>query len=95
MTSKVSPASTRLTSAPTVSLSMMSLFPLAFSYSGPSVTTLDLKAPAVSTLSSNACADDKAPPITPASMSRVFLWRFLRGGPKRLDAVGAVLRLNS
>ncbi len=59
---------------------MMSLFPLAFSYSGASATTVDLKAPAVSTLRSVACEGETAAPSAPATvnvaqamMDRLFL----------------------
>src|ERR1700692_4146154 len=53
-TSKLSPASIRFISAPTVSFSTETLLPLVRSYSGSSACTVDLNAPAVSSFSSAA-----------------------------------------
>jgi hypothetical protein len=63
--SNVSPPSIRLVSAPTVSLSTMTLLPLVRSKSGTSASSTCLKAPAVRTLISAAAAGRAAP--TPMS----------------------------
>src|SRR6266702_5889812 len=59
-TSNASPPSIRLTSAPTVSLSTVTLWPVFFSKSGTIASTTCLNAPAVSTFTSAAVADDAA-----------------------------------
>jgi hypothetical protein len=60
-TSKTSPPSIRLVSAPTVSFWTVTLWPLCFSNSGTSASTTCLNAPAVKTLSSAAAALPDAP----------------------------------
>src|SRR5262249_55418139 len=60
-TSKASPPSIRLVSAPTVSFWTVTLWPVCFSNSGTSASTTCLNAPAVSTLISAAAAFPDAP----------------------------------
>src|SRR5829696_5858444 len=62
-TSKYSPAATRRASAPAVSFSIVTLWPVFFSNSGTSSCATDLKAPAVRSLRSAATPGD-APAIT-------------------------------
>src|ERR1700684_2836352 len=84
-TSKLSPASIRFIKPPTVSFSTETLLPLIFSYSGISATTVDLNAPAVSSLSSAAPAAvvQRAAPTAPASskaLNRILLVLLRRQG---------------
>src|SRR5260221_3814600 len=69
--SNASPSSMRLVSTPTVALSSVTLWPVAFSKSGTVASRISLKAPAVSTLISAAAAPALPPSIATAPTSAV------------------------